>query len=428
MIQELEFLRYPQQISLDSFDEPNFQLVADILYWLSHRFDTFRGMLIHDSIKTVHDRVKFITCIVKSFGTITNSAINVATADSQETNGIILDAKQLYLSMNGAVNEILKITSYLIDCVHLQTSHRQASGKRHGSFRKESSSLVDLVDMENVQNLRKFMAQLIEEGSNFYSSIMKHIETDKQNEYHNAIDYFQNVSSTLNEKDEDFILVQNKIHEIVESKKQEVLALEDETSLLQAKLGDAREALKNESRELERSKKRLQSLQSMEPAFVNDIDRLETDLQNHYDLYMERYRNLHYLKSEMDKIKQTEADILAESERKMKKLQLQLYEDDKQSHLESITDFRMDHSIVSPNHRNNESIRDKQFQLDEDLSEEKSGQSSEHSSSILISTGSTSSPSIGSEMFFPDNESPRHFHSNFHQYTIRKSERDDDNF
>jgi clusterin-associated protein 1 len=330
--------------------------------------------------------------------------------------------------MDGAVNEILKITSYLIDCVHLQTSHRQATGKRHGSFRKESSSLVDLVDMENVQNLRKFMTQLIEEGSNLYSSIMKHIDTEKQNEYHNAIDYFQNVSNTLNEKDEDFIIVQEKLHEIVESKKQELLALEDDTSLLHAKLGDAREALKNESRELERSKKRLQSLQSIEPTFMTEIDKLEADLQNHYDLYMERYRNLHYLKSEMEKIKRIETDIVAESERRMKMLQLKLYEDDKQSHLESITDFGKDYSIVSPNQRNDKSIRDKQFQLDEDLSEEKSGQSSEHSSSILISTGSTSSPSMGSEMFFSDNESPRHFHSNFHQYTTRKSESDDDNF
>lgn len=161
---------------------------------------------------------------------------------------------------------------------------------------------------------------------------------------------------------------------------------------------------------------------------MTDIDKLEADLQNHYDLYMERYRNLHYLKSEMEKIKRIETDIVAESERRMKMLQLKLYEDDKQSHLESITDFGKDYSIVSPNQRNDKSIRDKQFQLDEDLSEEKSGQSSEHSSSILISTGSTSSPSMGSEMFFSDNESPRHFHSNFHQYTTRKSESDDDNF
>lgn len=423
MIQELEFLRYPQQISLDSFDEPNFQLVADILYWLSHRVDPFGRVIIHDSIKTVHDRVKFISSIVQSFGTITsNTGTDVATADSQESDGIILDAKQIYLSMDGAVNEILKITNYLIDCVHLQTSHQRATGKRHGS-----PSLVHFVDMENVKHLRKVTMQIVDEGSNFYSSIMKRIDTENQNDHNSIIDFFQSVSSTLNEKDEDLLLVQDKLLEVIKRKKQELLSLKDDNSLLHAKLGDARVALKTESRELERNKKRLQSLHSMEPKFMDDVDRLEMELQNHYELYMERYRNLHYLKSELKKMKEVENDILAESERKMKKLQLELHEDGGQrGQLGSITRFENDHGIVSPHLGENN--QDKKYLLDEDLSEDKSGLSSDHSSSILISTGSTSSPSMGSEIFMSDSESPGHLHSNFNHYTTRQSESDDDNF
>lgn len=422
MIQELEFLRYPQQIPLDSFDEPNFQLVADILYWLSHRFDPFGHVVINDSIKTEQDRVKFITTVVQSFGrnTLTSSSV-----DAQEMNGIILDAKQLYLSMDGAVTEILKITKYLIDAIHLQTSHRQANSKRNRSFRKDTSSLMHIVDMEKIKHLRKIISQMVEDGSNFYSSIMKRMNMETQNEQDSVIDFFQVVSNTLNEKAGNVILVQEKLFKLVESKKQELIALEDDTSLLHAKLGDARVALKTESRELERNKERLQSLLSMKPAYMDDIDRLELDLQNHYELYMERYRNLHYLKAELEKMKRIEDDLLAESAKNMKKLQLTLHEEDRQTQLGTSAEVGNDRSIVSPNRGENN--RDKKLHSDDDLSVEKSSHSSDHStSSILISTGSTSSPSMGSEDFISDIESPRNLRSNFNFTGVSESE--DDNF
>jgi hypothetical protein len=35
----LRALNYPRLVSLENFKKPNFELVADILYWLAQRYD-----------------------------------------------------------------------------------------------------------------------------------------------------------------------------------------------------------------------------------------------------------------------------------------------------------------------------------------------------------------------------------------------------
>ena len=51
-------LGYPRIISMENFKTPNFELVADILYWLVNRFDQDFGLA--DDIEDERDRVKFV--------------------------------------------------------------------------------------------------------------------------------------------------------------------------------------------------------------------------------------------------------------------------------------------------------------------------------------------------------------------------------
>lgn len=52
-------LGYPRLISLDNFRVPNFQLVADALYWMVKRYDP--DVDISDNIESENDRVDFLT-------------------------------------------------------------------------------------------------------------------------------------------------------------------------------------------------------------------------------------------------------------------------------------------------------------------------------------------------------------------------------
>ena len=47
--------------------------------------------------------------------------------------------------------------------------------------------------------------------------------------------------------------------------------------------------------ELERNNKRLNSLQNIRPAFMDEFEKLEGDLKKLYEVYMEKFRNLTYL-------------------------------------------------------------------------------------------------------------------------------------
>lgn len=58
LIETLRVLGYPNLVSMESFRSPNFPLVADLLIWLSKRFDPETE--ITPDISSEDDRVKLI--------------------------------------------------------------------------------------------------------------------------------------------------------------------------------------------------------------------------------------------------------------------------------------------------------------------------------------------------------------------------------
>lgn len=58
--------------------------------------------------------------------------------------------------------------------------------------------------------------------------------------------------------------------------------------------------IKKKTADLERNEKRLKSLQSVRPAFMDEYESLEKQLAEQYAIYLERFRNLDYLEHELD--------------------------------------------------------------------------------------------------------------------------------
>lgn len=85
--------------------------------------------------------------------------------------------------------------------------------------------------------------------------------------------------------------------------------------------------------ELERGEKRLASLQTVRPAFMDEYERLERELAEEYEQYMLRYRNLDYLEQQLDAIDVKERAKLEASNQKLKKLQRKLRQ-------QEVDDFR----------------------------------------------------------------------------------------
>ena len=85
-------LGYHRNISIENFREPNFELVADVLYWFALRYDPKAD--ISDNIEDEKDRVLFIRSVCHLFASKAR---------------ITLNPKKLYEAQGYAVKEMLKI-------------------------------------------------------------------------------------------------------------------------------------------------------------------------------------------------------------------------------------------------------------------------------------------------------------------------------
>merc|ERR1719277_1952620 len=88
------------------------------------------------------------------------------------------------------------------------------------------------------------------------------------------------------------------------------------------------EKIRKKRQELERCKKRLGSLVSVRPAFMDEYEQLEQELERYYEQYVGRFRNLDYLEHEMDALNREELDRMEANERALKKMQQRLRDEE----------------------------------------------------------------------------------------------------
>jgi len=79
--------------------------------------------------------------------------------------------------------------------------------------------------------------------------------------------------------------------------------------------------------ELERHEKRLKSLESVRPAFMDEYEKLEVDLKREYEVYLEKFRNLDYLEHRLSEMNAAEALRVKQAERALKLMQARLNAD-----------------------------------------------------------------------------------------------------
>ncbi|XP_053220623.1 clusterin-associated protein 1 isoform X3 [Podarcis raffonei] len=81
--------------------------------------------------------------------------------------------------------------------------------------------------------------------------------------------------------------------------------------------------------ELERNRKRLQTLQSVRPAFMDEYEKIEEELQKQYSCYLEKFRNLTYLEQQLDDQHRMEQERFEEAENTLRLMQNKLKEEEK---------------------------------------------------------------------------------------------------
>merc|ERR1712048_1067348 len=86
--------------------------------------------------------------------------------------------------------------------------------------------------------------------------------------------------------------------------------------------------IRKKRQELDRCKKRLGSLASVRPAFMDEYEQLEQELERYYEQYVGRFRNLDYLEHEIDSLNREEKERMEENDRALKKMQKRLRDEE----------------------------------------------------------------------------------------------------
>jgi clusterin-associated protein 1 len=299
-------LGYPRLISIENFRVPNFELVADLLFWLVQRYDPH--IEISEDISTEQARVKFLQQCAEAL---------------QATARIRLNIKQLYKADGFAVKELLKLSSVLYQAIQ-NTNKGNENIKESGVNSSLSSSSLNS-RLEELRSARHLSGEIVESGSRLFSGLGQ--EENVRPARDRAIAFLDSLASSL---DGNFgsEAIEREIRGRIVKFNEESEKIANEIRSLREEEKNLKQKIERKQIDLERAEKRLKSLKSVKPAFQEEYLALERELRNLHEIYLERFRNLQYLQSELDRINAEELEKKAENEKVLAKMQKRLRDEE----------------------------------------------------------------------------------------------------
>ncbi|XP_073998190.1 clusterin associated protein 1 isoform X1 [Rhodnius prolixus] len=289
-------LGFPRLISLENFRIPNFTLIADILIWLVKRFDPDAD--IHDSYTTEEDRILLIRTAAEFMAVKAN---------------VMFNTKRLYQADGYAVKELLKITTLLYNA--LLANNKDSNWLP--SFNSDISTYIQDLKMS-----RDLASQVTIKGASIFELLRK--EVDLRDIRNSSI-------STLIEMNR----IESAVKEAVEFAKTSIAntkSLIENVSATESSL-DAK--IEKKQVELERNQKRLQTLKKVRPAFLEEFEKLEAELQTLYQEYVTRTRCISYLEQQHEEATLIEQERMQQRQRETKKMVEEMQQADARNLIES---------------------------------------------------------------------------------------------
>ncbi|XP_010565296.1 clusterin-associated protein 1 isoform X3 [Haliaeetus albicilla] len=272
-------LGYPRLISMENFHTPNFMLVSEVLLWLVKRYEPQTD--IPPDVETEQDRVFFIKAVAQFMATKVH---------------IKLNTKKLYQADGYAVKELLKVTSVLYGAMNTKGVERADVSEEDSSKLKFDlgSKIADL------KAARQLASEITSKGASLYDLLGKEVELREART--------ESIARPLeiNEAEKMMKIAIDCVLEQVQKTKDMLNNVALDEASLEAKI-------EKRKLELERSQKRLQTLQSVRPAFMDEYEKIEKQLQKQYSSYLEKFRNLTYMEQLLDDHRQIEQEMFEEA-------------------------------------------------------------------------------------------------------------------
>uniref|UniRef100_A0A3Q2TDH5 Clusterin associated protein 1 n=1 Tax=Fundulus heteroclitus TaxID=8078 RepID=A0A3Q2TDH5_FUNHE len=301
-------LGYPRLISMENFRTPNFNLVTEILIWLVKRYEP--NIDIPTDVDTESDRIFFIKAVAQFMATKAH---------------IKLNTKHLYLADGYAVKEMLKITSVLYNAMKTkQMATEDVPEEENNKFKFDLGSRVS-----DLKAARQLASEITTKGASLFELLGKEAELREMRTAAIARPL------EINETEKALRAAIKDTLESVEKTKEMLNNVVSDESSLDAKI-------EKKKQDLERHQKRLQTLQSVRPTFMDEYDKIEEELQKQYEIFVEKFRNLSFLESQLDEYHRLEQERFEEAENTLRIMQHKLKEDEKDLMKSSYSDSDLD--------------------------------------------------------------------------------------
>uniref|UniRef100_A0A8C1DAV5 Clusterin associated protein 1 n=2 Tax=Cyprinus carpio TaxID=7962 RepID=A0A8C1DAV5_CYPCA len=288
-------LGYPRLISMENFRSPNFPLVAEILIWLVKRYEP--QMEIPSDVDTESDRVFFIKAVAQFMATKAHVKLNL---------------KRLYQADGYAVKEMLKITSILYNAMKTkENTDGEQNADENSKFKFDLGSKI-----ADLKVARQLGSEITAKGAALFD-LLGH-EEDLRESRAAAIARPLEITET----ESALRAAVKDVTEGIQMTKDLLNNVSSDEASLEAKI-------EKKKQDLERNQKRLQTLQSVRPAFMDEYEKIEEDLQKQYQMYVEKFRNLSFLEQQLDDYHRAEQERFEEAEMAMKMRQNKLKEEEK---------------------------------------------------------------------------------------------------
>lgn len=289
-------LGYPRLISMENFRNPNFELVADILYWMVKLYDPEANLSEH--VEFEDERVKFLT-----------DAASLLAAKAR----LKMNTKKLYASDGRAVQELLKLATLLY------------SATKSISNKNIDETVPPSIRVQDIKAARVLASDITQSGAKLYDLLAN--EKTERAERSRAL-RFLDLSTSTTDGPREQAYIERSIKDLIEHTKQALEDMKKESEELDADERNIENKIKKKQEELERTEKRLKSLENVKPQFMEETEKLEKELQRYYEIYMDKHRNLDYLEWELDKYRRNEEERKEEQDQKLKKMRERLYKDE----------------------------------------------------------------------------------------------------
>lgn len=288
-------LGYPRLISMENFRTPNFSLVAEILIWLVKRYEP--QMEIPTDVDTEQDRVFFIKAVAQFMATKAH---------------IKLNTKRLYQADGYAVKEMLKITALLYNA--MKTKGMDSGDKAEEETNKFKFDLGSKI--ADLKSARQLASEITSKGATLYDLLGKEVDLREMRTAAIARPL------EINETEKALRAAVKEALEHVQKTKDTLDNVASDEANLEAKI-------EKKKLELERNQKRLQTLQSVRPAFMDEYEKIEEDLQKQYETFVDKFRNLCYLEQQLEDYHRVEQERFEETENTLRMMQNKLREEEK---------------------------------------------------------------------------------------------------